>query len=125
MGQSYRVWHRESRATRTVVIIGLANAVILGLVDAVILGLVPRICRGVRFSPQNQPVASLEQSQLHHTRQILGTSPRMTAVRVARLSELLEHFRFSSNHGSALSLCYYAIPDAKPLYAFAGIALKP
>ncbi|NKM01283.1 hypothetical protein GFL62_30670 [Rhizobium leguminosarum bv. viciae] len=27
----------------------------------------------------------------------------------------LEHFRFSPNHGNALSLCFHAIPDAKPL----------
>ncbi|WP_337184851.1 hypothetical protein [Shinella sp.] len=36
---------------------------------------------------------------------------------------LLEHFRFSSNRENALSLCFYAIPDAKPLRTFAGIAL--
>jgi hypothetical protein len=56
--------------------------------SVVILGLVPRICCGGWFSPRNQLVASLEQPQLHHSRQILGTSPRMTAVRVARLSQL-------------------------------------
>ena len=35
----------------------------------------------------------------------------------------LEHSRFSPNHGNALSLCFHAIPDAKPLRTFAGIAL--
>ncbi|RFB85738.1 hypothetical protein B5K08_25650 [Rhizobium leguminosarum bv. trifolii] len=35
----------------------------------------------------------------------------------------LEHFRFSTNHGNALSLCFHAIPDGKPLRSFAGIAL--
>ncbi|RUM00290.1 hypothetical protein EEQ99_18255 [Rhizobium anhuiense] len=35
----------------------------------------------------------------------------------------LEHFRFSPNHGNALSLCFHAIPGAKPLRTFAGIAL--
>jgi hypothetical protein len=62
--------------------VGAAN------VSAVILGLVPKICCGGWFSPQNQPVASPEQPQLHHSRQILGTSPRMTAARVARPSQL-------------------------------------
>ncbi|MGO4837678.1 extracellular solute-binding protein, partial [Rhizobiaceae sp. 2RAB30] len=36
---------------------------------------------------------------------------------------VLGHFRFSSNRGNALSICSYAIPDAKPLRTFAGIAL--
>ncbi|TAY14653.1 hypothetical protein ELH96_24150 [Rhizobium leguminosarum] len=36
----------------------------------------------------------------------------------------LERFRFSPNHGNALSLCFHAIPDAKPLRTFAGIALE-
>ncbi|TAV86691.1 hypothetical protein ELI24_29315 (plasmid) [Rhizobium ruizarguesonis] len=35
----------------------------------------------------------------------------------------LQHFRFSPNHGNAPSLCFHAIPDAKPLRTFAGIAL--
>ncbi len=34
-----------------------------------------------------------------------------------------EHFRFSARHGNALSFCLSAIPDAKPLRTFAGIAL--
>ncbi|NKK51278.1 hypothetical protein E0H35_12760 [Rhizobium leguminosarum bv. viciae] len=36
----------------------------------------------------------------------------------------LEYFRFSSNHENALSLCFHAIPNAKPLHTFAGIALR-
>ncbi len=39
--------------------------------------------------------------------------------------ERLEHFRLSSNRGNALSVCSYAIPGAKPLRTFAGIALEP
>ncbi|MGO8396345.1 hypothetical protein ACC760_37720, partial [Rhizobium ruizarguesonis] len=35
----------------------------------------------------------------------------------------LEHFPFSPKHGNALSLCFHAIPDAKPLRTFAGIAI--
>ncbi|HXV31153.1 MAG TPA: hypothetical protein VD840_12545, partial [Sinorhizobium sp.] len=35
----------------------------------------------------------------------------------------IEHFSFSPNRENALSLCFYAIPDAKPLRIFAGIAL--
>ena len=35
----------------------------------------------------------------------------------------LEHFRFSSSSGNALSFWFYAIPDAKPLRTFAGVAL--
>ena len=34
----------------------------------------------------------------------------------------LAHFRFSPNRGFALSPCFFAIPDAKPLRTFAGIA---
>ncbi|TGE95288.1 hypothetical protein C9417_20375 [Rhizobium sp. SEMIA 4088] len=37
---------------------------------------------------------------------------------------LLEQFRFSSNRENALSSCFYAVPDAKPLRTFAGTALK-
>jgi hypothetical protein len=37
----------------------------------------------------------------------------------------LEHFRFSLNREKALSLCFYAIPDAKRSSTFAGIALGP
>jgi hypothetical protein len=36
----------------------------------------------------------------------------------------LEHFRFSSNRENALSFCFHAIPGAKPLLTFAGIALS-
>ena len=35
----------------------------------------------------------------------------------------LEGFRFYRKRGNALALCFYAIPDAKPLHFFAGIAL--
>ncbi|TQX91609.1 hypothetical protein EQW76_02415 [Rhizobium sp. rho-13.1] len=36
----------------------------------------------------------------------------------------LEHFCRSSIHRSALSLCFYAFPDVKPLRTFAGTALR-
>lgn len=39
------------------------------------------------------------------------------------LASSLVPFRFSSNREKALSLCFYAIPDAKPLRIFAVIAL--
>ncbi|ENN84074.1 hypothetical protein RHSP_71778 [Rhizobium freirei PRF 81] len=35
----------------------------------------------------------------------------------------LEHFCFKPSHRNALSLCFYAIPNAKPPCTFAGIAL--
>ncbi|EJC78704.1 hypothetical protein Rleg4DRAFT_0272 [Rhizobium leguminosarum bv. trifolii WSM2297] len=35
----------------------------------------------------------------------------------------IEHLRFSSNYGNALSSCFRAIPNAKTLHTFAGIAL--
>src|SRR5690606_35732394 len=35
----------------------------------------------------------------------------------------LENFRFSLNRRNSLNFCFYAIPNAKPLGAFAGIAL--
>jgi hypothetical protein len=48
----------------------------------------------------------------------------LSAVKRAAIFQIrLEHFRFSSNHENALSLCFHAIPDAKPLHTFAGIAL--
>jgi hypothetical protein len=34
-----------------------------------------------------------------------------------------ELFRFSPNREKALSICFHAIPDAKPFHTFAGIAL--
>ncbi|PLP58444.1 hypothetical protein CYK37_16250 [Mesorhizobium loti] len=40
------------------------------------------------------------------------------------VSPILERFRFSRKRGNAPTLCFYAIPDAKPLHTFAGIALK-
>jgi hypothetical protein len=40
-----------------------------------------------------------------------------------RATKELELFCFSSNHENALDLCFYAIPGAKPLRTFAGIAL--
>jgi hypothetical protein len=42
--------------------------------------------------------------------------------RHARL--VLDHFCFSQKSRTDLSFCFYAIPDAKPLRTFAGIALK-
>ena len=39
------------------------------------------------------------------------------------LSRLSNNSRFSSNHGIALILCFYAIPDGKPVPTFPGIAL--
>jgi hypothetical protein len=38
-------------------------------------------------------------------------------------SVVLEHFRFSSNRENALSPCFYAFPDGKPLRTFPGNAL--
>jgi hypothetical protein len=37
----------------------------------------------------------------------------------------LEQFRFSPNRGNALSFCFHAIPDGKPVPTFPGIALNP
>ena len=39
------------------------------------------------------------------------------------LPNQIEHFRFSSNRENALSSCFYAVPDAKPLGTFAGTTL--
>jgi hypothetical protein len=47
------------------------------------------------------------------------------AENVFRRQDATGHFRFSSNHGNAQSPCFHAIPDAKPLHTFAGIALVP
>ena len=43
----------------------------------------------------------------------------------ARLAcvRFLEHFRFSSNRRNALTYCFYAILNTKPLRTFAGIGL--
>ncbi|TAU74366.1 hypothetical protein ELI02_26005 (plasmid) [Rhizobium leguminosarum] len=40
-----------------------------------------------------------------------------TAIDVARF-HVLEHFVLFRTHGDALSFCFYAIPDAKPLSHF-------
>ncbi len=37
--------------------------------------------------------------------------------------EALERFRFSRNTRTALTLCFHAIPDGKPLHTFPGVAL--
>jgi hypothetical protein len=37
----------------------------------------------------------------------------------------LERFRLKRNHENALSFCFYAFPDAKPVPTFAGNALAP
>jgi hypothetical protein len=36
----------------------------------------------------------------------------------------LEHFCFSSNRKTALTFCFYEIPNAKPLRTFSRIALE-
>src|SRR5690606_1502485 len=56
----------------------------------------------------------------------LGPRGRGDAARQAhpaRKRARIEHFRFSSNRENALSFCFYAISNAKPLRTFAGIAL--
>jgi hypothetical protein len=43
---------------------------------------------------------------------------------VARCSKTLEWFNFSQKRRTALTFCFHAIPDRKPLRTFPGVALK-
>ncbi|PWE53064.1 hypothetical protein DEM27_27195 [Metarhizobium album] len=57
---------------------------------------------------------------MHHRR---GRRAEVCRIKTGHSVFSLEHFRLSPNRESALTFCFYAIPDAKPLSTFAGIAL--
>ncbi|TBZ13033.1 hypothetical protein E0H38_18160 [Rhizobium leguminosarum bv. viciae] len=57
---------------------------------------------------------------------IAKASPRPSRERWRRSSSAseLERFSFSRKRRTALSFCFYAIPNGKPLRTFPGIALS-
>ena len=59
---------------------------------------------------------------------VISDAPALAAAEPSALSQRLYraiwHFRFSPNRENALTFCFRAIPDAKSLRTFAGIALE-